>query len=76
MPALIPHYSGKFESFRDSDGKQYARLEMTNGSYVWFVFDFFTESYTSLDNELQQPSSDLKISLEQSYRNQNLQVTI
>lgn len=49
---MIPtfHYSGTLDSFRIGS-EQYARLELSSGSYVWFKFDFYTESYCSLDNE-------------------------
>ena len=62
---LIPFYKGTFEAFRHN-GDQYARLEHPCG-YVWFTFDFFTESYQSLDNELNS-NPELKQELEDAYR--------
>jgi hypothetical protein len=62
---LTPHYKGTFEAFRHN-GKQYARLNLNCG-YVWFTFDFFTESYQSLDNELNS-NPELNQELENAYR--------
>ena len=66
MITLKPHYSGKFESFRDSNGNQYARLQMRLGFFVWFKFDFFTESYQSFDNELFEVKGENKRHLQNS----------
>jgi hypothetical protein len=63
---LTPHYSGLFEAFRH-DGKQFGRLQLSGGSYVWFTFDFFTESYQSMDNEL-NTDNNLQHKLENSYK--------
>jgi|694.fasta_scaffold80050_6 hypothetical protein len=70
MINLRPHYSGKFEAFRDSSGNQYARLQTSLRSYVWFKFDFFTESYQSFDNELFECENkrQLQNSLEEYYQ--------
>ncbi|QGT54443.1 hypothetical protein b3_0200 [Synechococcus phage B3] len=77
MITLKPHYSGKFEAFRCADGTQYARLEFPSGSYVWFRFDYTTETYQSFDNELFEPSGVktlLQKCLEKSYRDSKTEV--
>ena len=66
MIILRSHYSGEFEAFRDSNGNQYARLQMRLGSFVWFKFDFFTESYQSFDNELFEVKGENKRNLQNS----------
>jgi hypothetical protein len=66
MINLRPHYAGKFEAFRDSSGNQYARLKTSPGSFVWFKFDFFTESYQSFDNELFEVKGENKRHLQNS----------
>ena len=62
---LIPHYQGTFEAFRH-EGNQYGRLQYRSGAYVWFSFDFFTESYQSFENELNH-NRELVKELEDSY---------
>ena len=72
MKHITPHYTGKFEAFRDLEGEQYARLEFNSGSYVWFKFDYFTESYQSFANELFEvvgkDKRQLQNQLEKSYQ--------
>ncbi len=63
---LTPHYSGKFESFRLGED-QYARLQL-DGSYIWFLFDFFSESYAIINSEYFGTKSDLFFKLEKLYQ--------
>jgi hypothetical protein len=52
---LTPHYKGLFEVFRTKSGEQYARLRLFDvppGSYIWFKFDFLTETYQNFDSEM------------------------
>jgi hypothetical protein len=67
---LTPHYEGSFEAFRTKSGEQYARLQLTTGSYVWFKFDFDTESYQSFDFELfpDDNKKELQKHLEDQYQ--------
>lgn len=70
---MKPHYKGTFEVFRTEEGEQYARLEMMGkspGSYVWFKFDFFTESYQSFDSEIfpDDNKTELQMHLEEKYQ--------
>lgn len=70
---MKPHYKGTFEVFRTEEGEQYARLEMMDkspGSYVWFKFDFFTESYQSFDSEIfpDNNKTELQMQLEEEYQ--------
>lgn len=63
---FTPHYQGNFEVFRDEEGNQYARMEYTDkcaGSYEWFKFDFWKESYvleTYLSKEWEKSYQSLK----------------
>lgn len=70
---MKPHYKGTFEVFRTEEGEQYARLEMVDscpGSYIWFKFDFFTESYQSFDSEIfpDDNKTELQMQLEEKYQ--------
>jgi len=53
---LLPCHSGTFEvfDFVDENGKseRFARYHYPNG-YTWYKFNFFTETYQSLENETQ-----------------------
>ena len=70
---MKPHYKGTFEVFRTEEGEQYASLEMMDGcpgSYVWFKFDFSTESYQSFDSEIfpDDNKTELQMQLEEKYQ--------
>ena len=53
---LIPCHSGQFQvfDFVDENGKseRFARYHF-KGGYTWYKFDFYTETYQSLENETQ-----------------------
>ena len=64
---LLPEHQGKFEVFSTKYSKRYARYSFGVG-YMWYVYDFFTESYISLANETMIGSEELINALEGAYQ--------
>lgn len=43
-------FNTQFEIFQFND-KRFSRQEFFDGSYVWYEYNFFTESYSSTESE-------------------------